>query len=108
MTLYFSDLVSYSLPLFLYILSLFVHICHAHLCLLPVLVLLLEEVLDLAQFGAVDYALLDAPLFLFDLQLLKQKGDLDLLILQVLLDCLLFAFEVLLGCLENLGLTKIR
>ena len=74
------DLVAYSLPLLLYILCLLVIHGLVSFLLFPVSILLLEEVLDLSEFSAVDDALLDVPLLLLDLQLLKEKGHLDLLV----------------------------
>ena len=74
------DLVAYSLPLLLYILCFLVIHGLVSFLLFPVTVLLLEEVLDLSEFSAVDDALLDVPLLLLDLQLFKEKGHLDLLV----------------------------
>ena len=74
------DLVAYSLPLLLYILCLLVIHGLVSFLLFPVTVLLLEEVLDLSEFSAVNDALLDVPLFLLNLQLFKEKGNLDLLV----------------------------
>ena len=90
------DLVAYSLPLLLYILCLLVVHGLIEFLLFPVALLLLEEVLDLSEFSAVDDALLDVPLLLLDLQLLKQQGHLDLLVLKILLNGLLFTLQILL------------
>ena len=90
------DLVAYSLPLLLYILSLLVVHGLVEFLLFPVALLLLEEVLDLSEFSAVDDTLLDVPLLLLDLQLLQQQGHLDLLVLKVLLNGLLFTLQILL------------
>lgn len=101
------DLVAYSLPLLLYILSLLVVHGLVEFLLFPVALLLLEEVLDLSEFSAVDDALLDVPLLLLDLQLLQQQGHLDLLVLKVLLNGLLFTLQVLLTVFNHHRLTQV-
>ena len=101
------DLVAYSLPLLLNILSLLVMHGLVEFLLFPVALLLLEEVLDLSEFSAVDDTLLDVPLLLLDLQLLKQQGHLDLLVLKVLLNGLLFTLQVLLTVFNHHRLTQV-
>lgn len=101
------DLVAYSLPLLLYILCLLVVHGLVSFLLFPVSVLLLEEVLDLSEFSAVDDALLDVPLLLLDLQLFKEKGHLDLLVFQVFLNGFLFALQVLLPVFNHHRLSQV-
>ena len=107
MSLDLPDLVAYSLPLLLYILSLLVVHGLVEFLLFPVALLLLEEVLDLSEFSAVDDTLLDVPLLLLDLQLLKQQGHLDLLVLKILLNGLLFTLQVLLTVFNHHRLTQV-
>jgi hypothetical protein len=60
----FLDLIPDPLPLLLYVLRLIIEHLYVLLLLVPVLILLFKEVLDLPEFCAVDDALLDLPFLL--------------------------------------------
>lgn len=81
MSLDFLDLVAYPLPLLLNVLRLLIVHCLVLFLLIPVRLLLLEEVFYLSKFTAIDDALLDVPLLLLDLEFFKKERHLDLLVL---------------------------
>ena len=71
MSLDFFYLVPDPFSLLLYVLCLLIVHGLVLFLLISVTLLLLEEVLDLSKFSAVDDALLDVPLFLLNLEFFK-------------------------------------
>ena len=81
MTLYFFDLIPNPISLLLYVLRLLIVHLHVFLLLNLAFILFFKEAFDLSQLCAVNDALLNLSLFLFDLELLQKERHFDLLVL---------------------------